>query len=254
MIIFLLVSNIIHHLQNSPLKPITAAIGDGGNDVAMIQVWWMRLHPLQEAHVGLGIMGKEGRAAVRSSDFAFAKFRFVKKVLLVHGHWFYYRVALLVHYFFYKNVACFAAQLFYCFYNNFSIMTLYDSVNLTFYNITWTSAPIFVFALLEQNLDKKTLMKNPVFYRRIRNNRMLRRREFILWFLYSIWHAVVVFFGWVKSSPVKLFFSRSSSGALESFQATSVTGSSLGRSASASASTPLWSSSSTSSFGSRCIH
>ena len=58
-------------MKNSPLKPITAAIGDGGNDVAMIQ----------EAHVGLGIMGKEGRAAVRSADFAFAKFRFVKKVI-----------------------------------------------------------------------------------------------------------------------------------------------------------------------------
>ena len=63
-------SEIVRMMKNSPLKPITAAIGDGGNDVAMIQ----------EAHVGLGIMGKEGRAAVRSADFAFAKFRFVKKV------------------------------------------------------------------------------------------------------------------------------------------------------------------------------
>ena len=90
------------------------------------------------------------------------------QVLLVHGHWYYYRVALLVHYFFYKNVACFSGILFYCFYNNFSIQPLYDSINLTFYNITWTSAPIFVFALLEQNLSKNKLMKNPVFYRRIR--------------------------------------------------------------------------------------
>ena len=90
------------------------------------------------------------------------------QVLLVHGHWYYYRVALLVHYFFYKNVACFSGILFYCFYNNFSIQPLYDSINLTFYNIFWTSAPIFVFALLEQNLSKKQLMRNPVFYRRIR--------------------------------------------------------------------------------------
>ena len=64
-------SEIVRMMKNSPQKPITAAIGDGGNDVAMIQ----------EAHVGLGIMGKEGRAAVRSADFAFAKFRFVKKVI-----------------------------------------------------------------------------------------------------------------------------------------------------------------------------
>merc|ERR1719495_634386 len=151
-------------------------------------------------------MGKEGRAAVRSADFAFAKFRFVKKVLLVHGHWFYYRVALLVHYFFYKNVACFAGILFYCFYNNFSIQPLYDSINLTFYNIFWTSAPIFVFALLEQNLSKKQLMRNPVFYRRIRQNRMMRRREFFLWFCTALWHGVVIFFGWL------LFWSSSPSG------------------------------------------
>ena len=43
---------------------------------------------IQEAHVGLGIMGKEGRAAVRSADFAFAKFKHLQKVLLVHGHWY----------------------------------------------------------------------------------------------------------------------------------------------------------------------
>ena len=90
-------SEIVKMMKNSPLKPITAAVGDGGNDVSMIQ----------EAHVGLGIMGREGRAAVRASDFAFAKFSFLQKILLVHGHWFYNRMAVLVHYFFYKNIAGF---------------------------------------------------------------------------------------------------------------------------------------------------
>ena len=56
---------------------MTAAVGDGANDVSMIQ----------EAHVGLGIAGKEGRAAVRSADFAFGKFKHLQRVLLVHGHW-----------------------------------------------------------------------------------------------------------------------------------------------------------------------
>ena len=90
-------SEIVKMMKNSPLKPITAAVGDGGNDVAMIH----------EAHVGLGIMGREGRAAVRAADFAFAKFRFLQKIILVHGHWFYYRASMLIHYFFYKNIACF---------------------------------------------------------------------------------------------------------------------------------------------------
>eukprot|EP00092_Neocalanus_flemingeri_P006019 GFUD01006485.1.p1 GENE.GFUD01006485.1~~GFUD01006485.1.p1 ORF type:complete len:1188 (+),score=195.19 GFUD01006485.1:192-3755(+) len=189
-------SEIVRMMKNSPLKPVTAAIGDGGNDVAMIQ----------EAHVGLGIMGKEGRAAVRSSDFAFSKFKFLQKVVLVHGHWYYYRVAMLVQYFFYKNVAGFGGQLFYAFYNNFSMQTLYDSFNLTFYNIFWTSLPIFLYALLEQNLDSKTLLNNPVFYRRIAKNYLLSYREFFLWFLYGLWHAVAIFFGWV------LFWSYTSNG------------------------------------------
>ena len=60
---------------------VTAAIGDGGNDVSMIQ----------EAHIGFGIMGKEGRAAVRASDIGFGKFHHLRKVILVHGHWYYYR-------------------------------------------------------------------------------------------------------------------------------------------------------------------
>uniref|UniRef100_T1J4S5 Phospholipid-transporting ATPase n=1 Tax=Strigamia maritima TaxID=126957 RepID=T1J4S5_STRMM len=74
----------------APGKPITAAIGDGANDCSMIQ----------EAHVGLGIMGKEGRQAMRCSDFAFARFKFLQRIFLVHGHYYYVRVSTLVQYFF----------------------------------------------------------------------------------------------------------------------------------------------------------
>ena len=146
--------------------------------------------------MGLGIMGKEGRAAVRAADFAFAKFKFLQKIILVHGHWYYHRVSMLVHYFFYKNVACFGGQLFLQFINNFSIQTLYDSFNLTFYNIFWTSLPIFIFGLLEQNLKSKALLKNPVLYKRLSKNYLLTLREFCLWFLYGLWHTVAIFYSW----------------------------------------------------------
>ena len=81
-------------VKQSGRKPMTAAIGDGANDVSMIQ----------EAHVGLGIFGKEGRNAARSADFAFAKFKFVRRILLVHGYLYYTRAATLVQYFFYKVI------------------------------------------------------------------------------------------------------------------------------------------------------
>ena len=57
-------------------------------------------------------MGKEGRQAVRSSDYAFGKFRFLKRALLVHGHYFYVRISTLVQYFFYKNVAFITGNLY----------------------------------------------------------------------------------------------------------------------------------------------
>ena len=64
-------------------EPMTLAIGDGGNDVSMIQ----------EAHVGIGIIGLEGMQAVQASDYALAQFRFLSKLLLVHGRRNYNRVS-----------------------------------------------------------------------------------------------------------------------------------------------------------------
>ena len=76
--------------------------GDGANDVSMIQV----------ADVGIGLSGQEGLQAVMSSDYALAQFRFLRKLLLVHGHWNYARLASMVLYFFYKNAVSFADILF----------------------------------------------------------------------------------------------------------------------------------------------
>lgn len=83
---------IVQLVKGSREKPVTLAIGDGANDCGMIQ----------EAHVGIGVMGKEGRQAVRTSDYAIARFKFLWRVLLVHGHWYYVRASIMVQYFFYK--------------------------------------------------------------------------------------------------------------------------------------------------------
>jgi phospholipid-translocating ATPase len=60
---------------------VTLAVGDSANDIAMIQ----------EAHVGIGISGKEGMQAARTSDYSIGQFRFLQKLLLVHGRWNYVR-------------------------------------------------------------------------------------------------------------------------------------------------------------------
>lgn len=101
---------IVQLVKRSRGSPLTAAIGDGGNDVSMIK----------EAHVGLGITGKEGRQAAMAADFAFAKFMHLERALLVHGHWYYLRVAVLTQYFFYKNLVFIMPQFFFTIYNGFS--------------------------------------------------------------------------------------------------------------------------------------
>ncbi|KAM6305096.1 phospholipid-transporting ATPase IF [Aegotheles albertisi] len=148
-------AKVVRLLKTSPEKPITLAIGDGANDVSMIQ----------EAHVGIGIMGKEGRQAVRNSDYAIARFKFLSKLLFVHGHFYYIRIATLVQYFFYKNVCFITPQFLYQFFCLFSQQTLYDSVYLTLYNICFTSLPVLIYSLFEQHVHPHVLQSKPVLYR-----------------------------------------------------------------------------------------
>ncbi|KAM7012873.1 phospholipid-transporting ATPase IF isoform 1-T1 [Tautogolabrus adspersus] len=178
-------AKVVRLIKTSPEKPITLAIGDGANDVSMIQ----------EAHVGIGIMGKEGRQAVRNSDYAIARFKFLAKLLLVHGHFYYIRIATLVQYFFYKNVCFITPQFLYQFFCLFSQQTLYDSVYLTLYNICFTSLPILVYSLFEQLVHPHILQSKPGLYRDISKNSLLSFRTFLYWTLLGFCHAFVFFFG-----------------------------------------------------------
>ncbi|GAA6093330.1 phospholipid-transporting ATPase IF isoform X6 [Tachysurus ichikawai] len=179
------VHRVVRLLKTSPEKPITLAIGDGANDVSMIQ----------EAHVGIGIMGKEGRQAVRNSDYAIARFKFLSKLLLVHGHFYYIRIATLVQYFFYKNVCFITPQFLYQFFCLFSQQTLYDSVYLTLYNICFTSLPILVYSLFEQLVHPHILQSKPALYRDISKNSLLSFKTFLYWTILGFCHAFVFFFG-----------------------------------------------------------
>lgn len=89
---------------------ITLSIGDGANDVSMIQ----------EAHIGVGIVGKEGTQAVQSSDFSFAQFKYLTTLLLVHGRWSYRRISWFICYYFYKNIVLVFTELSFPFFNGFS--------------------------------------------------------------------------------------------------------------------------------------
>uniref|UniRef100_A0A8C9LCD2 Phospholipid-transporting ATPase n=1 Tax=Pavo cristatus TaxID=9049 RepID=A0A8C9LCD2_PAVCR len=173
-------AQIVRMVKNTKGSPITLSIGDGANDVSMIL----------EAHVGIGIKGKEGRQAARNSDYAVPKFKHLRKLLLAHGHLYYVRIAHLVQYFFYKNLCFILPQFLYQFFCGFSQQPLYDAAYLTMYNICFTSLPILAYSLLEQHINIDTLTSDPQLYIRkeicsFTGRRMLLKcssgRQFLSW-------------------------------------------------------------------------
>ncbi|XP_038674758.1 probable phospholipid-transporting ATPase IH isoform X2 [Scyliorhinus canicula] len=178
-------AQIVKLIKSSKEHPITLAIGDGANDVSMIL----------EAHVGIGILGKEGRQAARNSDYCIPKIKHLKKLLLVHGHYYYIRIAQLVQYFFYKNVCFIFPQFLYQFFCGFSQQPLYDTAYLTLYNISFTSLPILLYSLMEQHVSIDALKRNPTLYRDIAKNSLLSWKLFLYWTFLGVFDAVAFFFG-----------------------------------------------------------
>lgn len=111
---------------------VTLAIGDGANDVSMIKglirivsfLWQVNnfffLNSNIAAHIGVGISGQEGMQAVLASDYSIAQFRYLERLLLVHGRWSYYRMCKFLRYFFYKNFAFTLCHFWYAFFCGFS--------------------------------------------------------------------------------------------------------------------------------------
>ncbi|ONM06536.1 Phospholipid-transporting ATPase 3 [Zea mays] len=121
-------------------EKITLSIGDGANDVSMIQA----------AHVGIGISGQEGMQAVMASDFAIAQFRFLTDLLLVHGRWSYLRLCKVITYFFYKNLTFTLTQFWFTFQTGFSGQRFYDDWFQSLYNVIFTALPVIIVGLFDK--------------------------------------------------------------------------------------------------------
>eukprot|EP00667_Euglena_gracilis_P000593 EG_transcript_593 len=150
----------------------TLAIGDGGNDVAM----------LQEADVGVGISGKEGLQAARAADYSIAKFKYLRPLLLVHGHYSYQRTCYIVQYCFYKSMLLSFIQLLFNLFCHFSGLSLWDAFQLFMFNGLFTLAPIF-FYVLDRSVPRPHLEAHPRLYRHTQGDGGLNARTFtsFLW-------------------------------------------------------------------------
>uniref|UniRef100_A0A915E3K7 Phospholipid-transporting ATPase n=1 Tax=Ditylenchus dipsaci TaxID=166011 RepID=A0A915E3K7_9BILA len=160
------------------------AIGDGANDVPMIL----------GADVGVGISGREGLQAMMASDFAISRFRFLKKLLLVHGHWNYYRLSSVILYFLDKNaifvLVFFWAQLF----NGFSGFAPVDPIYSMLYPILFTSVQPLLYGIIDQDVSAENLIAHPHLYSKGRNGKIYSSRNFWLNVLDAVWQSSVVYF------------------------------------------------------------
>ncbi|KAI6168614.1 Ca-transporting ATPase [Pisolithus thermaeus] len=162
---------------------ILLAIGDGANDVSMIQA----------AHVGIGISGLEGLQAARSADVAISQFRYLKKLLLVHGAWSYQRLSKLILYSFYKNITLYMTQFWYSFFNNFSGQIAYESWTITFFNVLFTVLPPFVIGIFDQFVSARVLDRYPQLYMLGQRNVFFTKSVFWLWIANALYHSLILF-------------------------------------------------------------
>ncbi|KAL6139021.1 hypothetical protein ACLB2K_064299 [Fragaria x ananassa] len=163
---------------------MTLAIGDGANDVSMIQM----------ADVGVGICGQEGRQAVMASDFAMGQFRFLKRLLLVHGHWNYQRIGYLVIYNFYRN-AVFVLMLFwYILSTSFSTTSALTDYSSVFYSLIYTSVPTIVVGVLDKDLSHRTLLQYPKLYGSGHRQEAYNVTLFWITMLDTLWQSLVLLY------------------------------------------------------------
>ena len=164
-------------------KWITLSIGDGANDVPMIM----------EAHIGVGIAGKEGTQAVRSSDFAIGQFRFLEKLLLIYGRNGYTKVSKFICYYFYKNMILIFAEILFPVFNGYSGQIFFADYLSVMYNAFFTSWPCMVSFALDRDVDLKTVKKFPVLYKAGPSAYFFNMKVFWTYILYSFIHGIICY-------------------------------------------------------------
>ncbi|XP_040835824.1 phospholipid-transporting ATPase IB-like [Ochotona curzoniae] len=165
------------------VSAITLAIGDGANDVGMIQT----------AHVGVGISGNEGMQATNNSDYAIAQFSYLEKLLLVHGAWSYFRVTKCILYCFYKNVVLYVIELWFAFVNGFSGQIIFERWCISLYNVIFTSLPPLTLGIFERCCSKESLFKYPELYTISQTGEIFNTKVFWIQCMNALVHSFILF-------------------------------------------------------------
>lgn len=177
-------TEIVELVRKHEKDEVTLAIGDGANDVGMIQA----------AHVGIGIVGLEGQEAKLASDFSIGQFRFLARLMLVHGRWNYKRLAKMVLYTIYKNATLTMCELYWATFSAYSGQPLLDPWMAGLYNLFLTSLPPIVLGIFDQELVADYALAFPEIYTKGQRNSAFNFRVFLNWMVSAIWQSAVIYF------------------------------------------------------------
>lgn len=180
-------AEVISLIKKYERNAVTLAIGDGGNDVPMLQI----------AHIGVGIYGKEGHEAANSADFAIGQFKFLRDLLFVHGRWNLQRTGFFILFFFFKNLIFTLPQFHFALFSGFSGQTVWDDWYILNYNSLLTAFGVGLYGVFEQDINPRAnkCFKQfmPKLYKETKEQEPLTLKKFFVWLGYGIYGSVIIF-------------------------------------------------------------
>jgi len=174
----------IVHLLKTHTKKNTCAIGDGGNDVSMIQA----------ADAGVGIVGKEGRQASLAADFSLVEFKHLSKLLLVHGRNSYLRSSSLSQFVIHRGLIISTMQAVFSAVFYFASISLFPSILMVGYSTLFTNFPVFSL-VLDKDVSAEIAMTYPELYKDLTKGRSLSFKTFFVWTLISMYQGGTLMYG-----------------------------------------------------------
>ncbi|EAL69268.1 transmembrane protein [Dictyostelium discoideum AX4] len=177
--------SLIVKMVKKDTKEVCLSIGDGANDVSMIQ----------EANIGIGIFGNEGSQASRASDYSLLRFRHLSRLITIHGRYSMIRNAACIRYSFYKNMTFFFIQFLFSIHSGWSSQTLFDDAIITSFNTVITAIPPYFMALFEKDVNERVLEKNPHLFLEVQNGKQFQYLTIARSVLGGLYQSVVMYFG-----------------------------------------------------------
>lgn len=168
-------AQVVSYIQQHTGKR-TCAIGDGGNDVSMIQ----------QADAGIGIEGREGRQASLAGDFSITQFSYIAKLLLVHGRRSYKRSAALSQFVIHRGLIISTMQAVFSAVFYVSSVALYQGFLMVGYATLYTMFPVFSL-VLDEDISSYLALSIPELYKELSKGRSLSYKTFFIWVLISIY-------------------------------------------------------------------